>query len=85
MSIASAGLSHDETPHQGRSLRQPLTRRTYTIEEVGQLLGLSRNRAFVAARENRLPVPVIRVGKRMFVSQAIFDRFLETGAGENAA
>lgn len=56
-----------------------LQRRTYTIEEVARLIGLSRNRAFVAARENRLPVPVIRIGKRMFVSRIALDRFLETG------
>jgi hypothetical protein len=53
---------------------------TYTIEEVSALLGLSRNRAFVAARENRLPVPVIRIGKRMFVVRATLDRLL---AGED--
>ena len=56
-----------------------LSRRTYTIEEVGELLGLSRNRAFVAAREGRLPVPIIKIGRRMFVSRAMLDRFLETG------
>jgi hypothetical protein len=52
---------------------------TYSVDEVARLLGLSRNRAFVAARENRLPVPVFRVGKRMFVVRAVLDRFL---AGE---
>jgi excisionase family DNA binding protein len=71
MSIASAALSHHETPR--------LARRTYTIEECAELLGLSRNSAYVAARENRLGVPVIRIGKRMFVARAAMDRFLETG------
>ena len=55
----------------------PLERRTYTIEEVSQMLGISRVGAYIAARDNTLPVPVIRVGKRVFVSRAAFDRFLE--------
>jgi excisionase family DNA binding protein len=71
MSIESIGLGRHETR---------LTRRVYNIEEVAQLLGLSRNHAYVSAREGRLPVPVIRIGKRMFVSQTILDRYLETGA-----
>jgi excisionase family DNA binding protein len=74
LSIASTALSKHET--------RSLTRATYTIDEVAVLLGLSRNRAFVAARENRLPVPVIRVGRRMFVSRAALDRLL---SGEQGA
>lgn len=57
----------------------PLERKTYTIDEVAALLGLSRNSTFVAAREGRLPVPVIRIGQRMMVSRAALDRFLQTG------
>jgi hypothetical protein len=34
---------------------------TYSIEEVAAILGLSRNSAYVAAREDRLPVPVMMV------------------------
>jgi excisionase family DNA binding protein len=73
VSIASTGLSHHETPRQG------LSRKTYTIEEVAELLGLSRNSAYVAARGGRLPVPVIKIGKRMMVSRAALDRFLDCG------
>ena len=72
MSIASTALSHHETP-------RAMPRRTYSIEEVAQLLGLSRNSAYVAAREGRLPVPVIKIGKRMMVSRAALDRFLDCG------
>lgn len=67
MSIASTGLGHSETR---------LTRQTYSIEEVAQLLGLGRNTAYQAARDNSLPVPVIRVGKRMVVSRPALDRLL---------
>ena len=76
MSEMSTGLGHDETP---RASAGKLERRTYTIDEVVALLGLSRNRAFAAAREGRLPVAVIRIGRRMFVSRAALDRLLETG------
>ena len=72
MSVQSTALSHHETP-------RAMSRRTYTIEEVGQLLGLSRNSAYLAAREDRLPVPVIKIGKRMVVSRAALDRFLDCG------
>jgi excisionase family DNA binding protein len=80
MSITGLGQA---PRRRGRPLKDagpPLARQTYTIEEVGQLLGLSRNRAFVAAREDRLPVPIIRIGRRMLVSRPALDRFLETGA-----
>lgn len=77
MSISSTGLSEHETPRSGSTQC-----RTYTIDEVAKLLGLSRNSAFVAAREDRLPVPVIKVGRRMFVSRVALDRLLE---GEAAA
>jgi excisionase family DNA binding protein len=81
MSMSTA-LGHNETPQVSSGRRgegSPLARRTYTIDEVAELLGLSRNRAFAAAREGRLPVRVIRVGRRMFVSRQALDRFLETG------
>jgi excisionase family DNA binding protein len=68
MSIQSIGLSHYETPR--------MQRKTYSIEEVAEQLGLSRNSAYVAARANALPVPTIRVGRRMFVSKAALDKFL---------
>ena len=51
-----------------------LVRRTYSIEEVAELLGISRNAAYIAAREGTLPVPIIRVGKRrLVVSRAAFE------------
>jgi excisionase family DNA binding protein len=69
-------------PPRSAPIRAKLARATYTIEEVGELLGLSRNGAYLAAREGRLPVPVIKIGKLRFVSRAVLDRFLETGEVE---
>lgn len=54
-------------------------RRTYTLTEVAQILGISRNSAYVAARADDLPVPVIRIGSRMLVSRAALDRLLAAG------
>jgi len=71
MGIASTALSHLETP------RAMPGRAVYSIEEVAALLGLSRNSAYTAAREDRLPVPVIKIGRRMSVSRRALDRFLD--------
>ncbi len=76
MSIQSTGLGHGETPRGGGTV---INRKTYSIDEVSVLLGLSRNSTYVAAREGLLPVPVIKIGKRMLVSRAALDRFLDAG------
>ena len=56
-----------------------IKRATLTIGEVATLLGLARSTAYDLAKTNRLPVPVIRAGKRVFVSWALVERVL---AGE---
>ena len=80
------GRNHEEFGEveqpRGRPKRQPLERKTYSIDETSELLGLSRNTTFELARENKLPVPVVRVGKRLLVVRAALDRFL---SGEAAA
>lgn len=53
------------------------SRKTYRIEEVAQLLGLDRSTAYVRAKEDKLPVPVIRIGRRLLVSRAALDRVLD--------
>lgn len=47
-----------------------------TIEEVAAVLGLARSTAYDLAKADRLPVPVIRAGKRIFVSRALVERVL---------
>ena len=42
-------------------------RLTLTIEEVSVLLGIGRNLAFELAARDELPVPVIRLGRRILV------------------
>ena len=50
-------------------------RRTMTVEEAGRLLGLGRNGAYEAAA--RGDIPIIRIGRRLLVPKAAFDRMLE--------
>jgi excisionase family DNA binding protein len=49
-------------------------RRTYTVEEAAKLLGIGRNQAYEAAR--RGDFPTMRIGKRLLVPKAPFDRLL---------
>jgi excisionase family DNA binding protein len=50
-------------------------RKTYTVEEAGQLLGIGRNQAYEAARNKQLPA--VRIGKRWLVLKEPLDRMLE--------
>ena len=50
-------------------------RLTYTVEEAGKLLGISRNTAFDAARKG--DIPTIRVGRRLLVPKKRFLEMLE--------
>jgi excisionase family DNA binding protein len=49
-------------------------RLTYSVDEVGKLLGIGRNQAYDAAR--RGDFPVLRVGKRLLVPKAAINRML---------
>jgi excisionase family DNA binding protein len=48
---------------------------TYNIEEVAAKFGIGRNQAYEAARRGE--IPTIRVGKRILVPKAPFDRMLD--------
>jgi excisionase family DNA binding protein len=49
-------------------------RLTHTVEEAGQLLGLSRNGAYALAKSGQLPT--IRLGKRLLVPKVALERLL---------
>ncbi|MGC4107066.1 MAG: helix-turn-helix domain-containing protein [Thermomicrobiales bacterium] len=51
-------------------------RRTMNIEPLAEMLGISRMKAYDLARRDELPVPVIRLGRRMVVSVAAVDALL---------
>ncbi|MFY9292613.1 MAG: helix-turn-helix domain-containing protein [Methylorubrum rhodinum] len=50
-------------------------RKTISVEEAGRRLGVSRNTAYEAA--GRGEIPTIRIGRRMLVPLAAFERLLE--------
>lgn len=50
-------------------------RKVMTVPEAGQKLGISRNSAYQAAREGQ--IPTIRIGRRLLVPVAAFERFLD--------
>jgi excisionase family DNA binding protein len=55
--------------------KQVSERRTITVEEAGRELGISRNGAYEAAARGE--IPTIRIGRRLLVPKAAFDRLLE--------
>ena len=46
------------------------------IEQMSKELGIGRSLAYDLARRNELPVPVIKLGRRMVVSRAALDAVL---------
>jgi excisionase family DNA binding protein len=60
-----------ERRHGGRYTAE---RATYTVEEAGRKLGISRNSAYEAARSGQLPT--IRIGRLLLVPKAALDRML---------
>lgn len=67
-------------PLANRAHRADAPRVVYELwPEVGQMLGLTRNATYAAAK--RGDIPVIRIGKLIRVPKAAFDRMLvEAGA-----
>jgi len=61
-------------------------RLTMTIPEVAAAVGCSRNLAYDLARQDKLPIPVIRLGKRLVVSRKAVLALLEgNGKREGSA
>ncbi len=60
-------------------------RATATIDEVAATLGIGRSTAYELAKSDRLPIPVIRLGRRMVVARAALDRLLAAGPESRVA
>jgi predicted DNA-binding transcriptional regulator AlpA len=56
---------------------QEISRQTVNIEAAGKMLGICRAVAYDLARRDELPVPVIRLGRRMVVSRRAIDEVLD--------
>ena len=50
-----------------------------TITEAAKIWGISRNLCYDLARRNELPVPVIKLGRRMVLSRKAVEALLEAG------
>jgi excisionase family DNA binding protein len=50
-------------------------RLTYTVLEVGRLLGISRGAAYEGVASGE--IPSIRIGRRLLVPRAAFNRLLD--------
>ena len=50
---------------------------TMTIPEVARALGISRGLAYELAKRDELPVPVIKLGRRMVLSRKAVETLLE--------
>lgn len=57
--------------------RVALDRQTLNIEQAAKVLGISRPVAYRLASEDRLPIPVIRAGRRLLVSRRALDELLD--------
>lgn len=49
---------------------------TLSLEAAGKKLGIGRGLMYQLAREDALPVPVIRIGRRMVISRRAIDDLL---------
>lgn len=58
---------------------------TISIESAGRLLGVSRGTAYQLVREQRFPVPVLRVGHKLRVPRAPLMRLLGVEAEQIAS
>lgn len=64
---------------------QEFSRQTLNIADVGKMLGISRPVAYELARRDELPVPVIRLGRRMVVSRQALEDVLNARKDEDVA
>ena len=60
---------------------------TVSVEVAAARLGLSRGKAYELARQNALPVPVLRFGRKMVIPARALDRVLlaDTAPNDNPA
>jgi excisionase family DNA binding protein len=58
---------------------------TVSVEVAAARLGLSRGKAYELARQNALPVPVLRFGRKMAIPARALDRLLLVDSPESTA
>jgi excisionase family DNA binding protein len=58
---------------------QAIARRTLSLAEAAEMLGIGRSTAYRLAQQGALPVPVLEIGPVLRVSLVHVERYLETG------
>jgi excisionase family DNA binding protein len=53
-----------------------MDRRVYTVEEVAEILGIARGKAYEHINANDIP-GVIHLGRRILISKPVFDSWLD--------
>ena len=51
-------------------------RRTYTVEEIAQILGIGRTSAYLLVKEGHFKI--VRIGNAIRISKRSFDEWLDT-------
>jgi excisionase family DNA binding protein len=73
--IAAAEQLRDGQNPDVKPKREPLDRKTYTVEEAADILGVSRSFAYEAVK--RGDIPSMRIGRRWLVPKSAIDEWLE--------
>ena len=63
------------TGQRDRSLPDPAAEPTITIPRAGRILGMSRNAAYAAARDGRLPTVAISGSRHVVVTAEFLERY----------
>jgi excisionase family DNA binding protein len=69
-------------PLAGASITNTLGRATYTVEEAGHVLGISRAAAYEAVQRGE--IPSLRLGRRIVVPRRPLDRMVGIEGAEMA-
>jgi excisionase family DNA binding protein len=79
MKTKKAVREHGDTPaakkFEGCSVENESERRTFSVEEAGRMLGISRGAAYAHAKAGA--IPTIKLGKRVLVPKAAFEKLLQ--------
>jgi excisionase family DNA binding protein len=69
--VIDRAITDTQTEGSGRPERA-----TVTLTEAAAYLGIARSTAYQLASEDRFPVPIIRLGRRVVVSRAALERLV---------
>lgn len=59
-----------------------MEKKVITIPEAAEALGIGKNSAYEAAKRGE--IPVLRIGRRLVVPRAAFERLLQEAGGSQA-